>query len=137
MEIKISGLQDLPAAAEAFIRATEGCSVIAFNGTMGAGKTTFISEVCRRLGVREDTSSPTFAIINEYETEPSGERLYHFDCYRLESPEEAFDLGAEDYLLSGAKCFIEWPEMIEALLPDDTLYVSIREEADGTRTISF
>lgn len=137
MEIKISGLQDLPAAAEAFIRATEGCSVIAFNGAMGAGKTTFISEVCRRLGVREDTSSPTFAIINEYETEPSGERMYHFDCYRLESPEEAFDLGAEDYLLSGAKCFIEWPEMIEALLPDDTLYVSIREEADGTRTISF
>lgn len=137
MEIKISGLQDLPAAAEAFIRATEGCSVIAFNGAMGAGKTTFISEVCRRLGVREDTSSPTFAIINEYETEPSRERLYHFDCYRLESPEEAFDLGAEDYLLSGAKCFIEWPEMIEALLPNDTLYVCIREEADGTRTISF
>lgn len=137
MDITIKGLNDLADAAKLFIKATKDNNVIAFNGGMGAGKTTFISEVCRQLGVEEDTSSPTFAIINEYESSKTGEKIYHFDCYRLESPEEAFDLGAEDYLLSGAKCFIEWPEMIEALLPDDVLTVSIREEEDGRRIVSF
>lgn len=137
MDITIKGLNDLADAAKLFIEATKDNNVIAFNGGMGAGKTTFISEVCRQLGVEEDTSSPTFAIINEYESSKTGEKIYHFDCYRLESPEEAFDLGAEDYLLSGAKCFIEWPEMIEALLPDDVLTVSIREEEDGRRIVSF
>ena len=137
MDITIKVLNDLADAAKLFIKATKDNNVIAFNGGMGAGKTTFISEVCRQLGVEEDTSSPTFAIINEYESSTTGEKIYHFDCYRLESPEEAFDLGAEDYLLSGAKCFIEWPEMIEALLPDDVLTVSIREEEDGRRIVSF
>ena len=136
-EIRINSIGEVPEAARKFIEATRGHSVVAFNGEMGAGKTTFISEICRQLGVEDDTSSPTFAIINEYESQTSGEKIYHFDCYRLETPEEAFDLGAEDYLLSGQKCYIEWPEMIEPLLPDDTLRVSIREEEDGSRTISF
>lgn len=137
MEIRIGSTTDLPSAAREFIEATRNRNVITFNGEMGAGKTTFISEVCRQLGVEEDTSSPTFAIINEYESSISGEKIYHFDCYRLETPEEAFDLGAEDYLLSGVKCFIEWPEMIESLLPEDTLKVSITVEDDGSRTLRF
>lgn len=137
MRIKINSLEELAKAAREFIEATKGRNVFTFNGEMGAGKTTFISEVCRQLGVSADTSSPTFAIINEYESETTGEKIYHFDCYRLEEPEEAYDLGTEDYLHSGAKCFIEWPEMIEALLPDDVLEVKIQEEADGSRTISW
>ena len=136
-KINIPRIEALGLAADAFIDATKGRSVIAFNGEMGAGKTTFIAEVCRRLGVDDDTSSPTFAIINEYESATSGEKIYHFDCYRLESAEEAFDLGAEDILDSGSKCFIEWPENLMPLLPDDTLFVEIKVNDDGSREITF
>ncbi len=102
--------------------------VVAFRAGMGAGKTTFISALCRVLGVESDEiSSPTFAIINVYERVPSGEEIYHFDCYRLEDLGEALDMGAEDYLYSGSLCLIEWPDVIEGILPDDTLYVDITQ----------
>ena len=137
MRITVKGLADLPHAATEFIKATEGRSVIAFYGGMGAGKTTFISEVCRQLGVEEDTSSPTFAIINEYQSATTGETIFHFDCYRLEGAEEAFDIGAEDYIGSGNRCFIEWPEIMEDLLPEETLRVRIETGSDGSREINF
>ena len=103
---------------------------------MGVGKTTFIAALCRRLGVTDDeVNSPTFAIINIYEAE--GEDIYHFDLYRLEGEEQAMDIGAEDYLYSGNWCFVEWPEKAPGILPPDTVHVSIREEADGSRVISI
>lgn len=133
-EIKINSLSDLSGAAAEFIAEMVNGKVYAFYGDMGVGKTTFISEVCKLLGVEDDTSSPTFSIINEYET-VAGERLYHFDCYRLESPEEAFDVGAEDYFDSGCTCFVEWPENIEPLLPDDVVRVLIQTDSRGIRTL--
>lgn len=114
----------------------EGARVLAFHGPMGVGKTTFIAALCRRLGVTDDeVNSPTFAIINIYEAE--GEDIYHFDLYRLEGEEQAMDIGAEDYLYSGNWCFVEWPEKAPGILPPDTVHVSIREEADGSRVISI
>ena len=104
---------------------------------MGAGKTTFISALCRELGVREDAvGSPTFAIVNEYRT-ASGDPVFHFDFYRIERPEEALDIGLYDYLDSGCLCLIEWPENIEGLLPDDTLIVNIDVLPDGTRNLRW
>lgn len=104
---------------------------------MGAGKTTFISALCRELGVREDAvGSPTFAIVNEYRT-ASGDPVFHFDFYRIERPEEALDIGLYDYLDSGCLCLIEWPENIEGLLPDDTLIVNIDVLPDGTRKLRW
>ncbi|MDE6715540.1 MAG: tRNA (adenosine(37)-N6)-threonylcarbamoyltransferase complex ATPase subunit type 1 TsaE, partial [Muribaculaceae bacterium] len=110
-------------------------TVFAFRGEMGAGKTTFINALSAALGVSEGTASPTFAIINEYRSDTTAELIYHFDCYRIESLEEAEDIGVEDYFDSGALCFIEWPERIDALLPVDAVDVSITENADGTRNI--
>lgn len=108
--------------------------VVAFYAPMGAGKTTLISEICRQLGVAADTSSPTFAIVNEY-SDADGNDIYHFDCYRLGSPQEAEDMGVEEYLYSGNLCLIEWPEQIEPFLPEETLRVSITPRADGSRII--
>ena len=99
--------------------------VYAFDAPMGAGKTTFISELCRALGTEDVTNSPTFAIVNVYEL-PSGDEVYHFDCYRLKNVREALDFGAEEYLYSGNYCFIEWPEIIEPIMPENTVHVSIR-----------
>lgn len=133
LEISINSLGELAEAAQKFIGAIEDYSVFAFYGSMGVGKTTFINAVCKELGVDETTNSPSFSIINEYRSETSAELIYHFDCYRLESLEEAEDIGVEDYFESGALCFIEWPERIEELLPDHTVVVEFSENADGTR----
>lgn len=136
MEIKIHDLERLPDAAAQFIETLSPGRVYAFYGSMGAGKTTFISEVCRRLLSSDEASSPTFSIVNEYDTERWG-RIYHLDCYRLDSPEEAFDIGVEDYFASGHTSFVEWPEKIEPLLPDDTVRVEITVEPDGGRILKI
>lgn len=139
MIIKINKIDDLPKAVGEFIEAMDDRTVFAFRGEMGAGKTTFITELCRQLGVEEDiTNSPSFSIVNEYRSDTTAELIYHFDFYRLESEEEAFDIGAEDYFDSGALCFIEWPERVENLLPGDTVDVIIQvDDTDNSRTISF
>ena len=110
--------------------------VFAFDGKMGAGKTTFIKHLCEAMGTEDVVNSPTFAIVNVYEV-ASGEEVYHFDCYRIKDIREAMDFGAEEYLYSGNYCFIEWAEMIEPLLPEDTVWVKIEVEENGERTLSF
>ena len=126
----------LPEVAQQFIQEVlPWGDVFAFYAPMGTGKTTFIKALCEELGVTDVINSPTFSIINEYRAEPSGELIYHFDCYRLERLEDALNLGADDYLQSGAICLIEWPEVLEPLLPEDTLYIELRELADGTREL--
>lgn len=110
--------------------------VFAFYAPMGTGKTTFIKALCEELGVTDVINSPTFSIINEYRAEPSGELIYHFDCYRLEQLSDALSLGAEDYLQSGALCFIEWPEVIEDILPVDTVRVTLEELEGGVRKLT-
>ena len=105
-------------------------------GKMGAGKTTFTKAVCECLGVEDVINSPTFAIVNEYRSD-SGELIYHFDFYRIKKLEEVYDMGYEDYFYSGALCFIEWPELVEQLLPGNTVKVTIEENEDGSRTVSF
>lgn len=137
MILKINNLNELLPVAKKFIEEMGDNTVFAFRGNMGAGKTTFIRALCKSLGVDDDANSPSFAIINEYRSAKTAELIYHFDFYRIESEEEAFDIGAEDYFYSGALCFIEWPERIENLLPGDVVNVEIREETDGSRTISF
>lgn len=136
MEIKINSLEQIHDAAQEFIAAMGDHTVFAFYGKMGAGKTTFIKAVCESLGVEDVINSPTFAIVNEYRSS-SGELIYHFDFYRIKKLEEAYDMGYEDYFYSGALCFIEWPELIEELLPTDAVKVTIEEAEDGSRTISF
>jgi tRNA threonylcarbamoyladenosine biosynthesis protein TsaE len=113
--------------------------VFAFDGKMGAGKTTFIKCLCEAMGTEDVVNSPTFAIVNVYEVEAKGERqeVYHFDCYRIKDIREAMDFGAEEYLYSRNYCFIEWAEMIEPLLPEDTVWVKIEVEENGERTLSF
>lgn len=110
--------------------------VYALRGQMGAGKTTFTKQLCEEMGTEDVVNSPTFAIVNVYE-DREGEEIYHFDCYRLKSIQEALDFGAEEYLYSGQYCFIEWPEMIEDILPEDTVDVTIRVEEDGSRVLSL
>lgn len=127
----------MPGAAAQFVDtyAPGSGRVFAFFGPMGAGKTTFISEVCRLLGSDAEASSPTFSIVNEYDTREWG-KVYHLDCYRLEGEEEAFDIGVEDYFSSGRPCFVEWPEKIGTLLPPDAVRVEIEVADDGTRTLT-
>ena len=137
MEIKITSLDNIHDAAKQFIAAMGDNTVFAFYGKMGAGKTTFIKAVCEELGVTDVINSPTFAIINEYRSETAGGLIYHFDFYRINKVEEAFDFGYEDYFYSGALCFIEWPELIEELLPMDAVKVTIEEQADGSRVITL
>lgn len=137
MEIKITSLDKIQEAAKQFIAAMENNTVFAFYGKMGAGKTTFIKAVCEELGVTDVINSPTFAIINEYRSDTTGELIYHFDFYRINKVEEAFDFGYEDYFYSGALCFIEWPELVEELLPPDAVKVSIEEQKNGSRLISL
>ncbi len=135
--IRIESLYDLDRAAREFLEAIGDSRLVAFYAPMGAGKTTFTTAVCKALGVREDAvSSPTFAIVNEYRT-AAGEPLYHFDFYRIDTPQEALDIGLYDYLDSGALCLMEWPENIEPLLPEETLKVRISVEPDGSRLIVF
>ncbi len=136
MEIRINSLSELPQAAQTFVENMGDGSVFALYGGMGAGKTTFTKAVCEWLGVTDAINSPTFAIVNEYRSE-SAELIYHFDFYRIKKLEEVYDMGYEDYFYSGALCFIEWPELIEDLLPEDTVRVTIEENADGSRSIRF
>ncbi|MCC8176722.1 MAG: tRNA (adenosine(37)-N6)-threonylcarbamoyltransferase complex ATPase subunit type 1 TsaE [Bacteroidales bacterium] len=137
--ITVKSLDELPQAAREFVNLMGDATVFAFYGEMGAGKTTFINALSEALGVdSEQTSSPSFAIVNEYRSDTTAELIYHFDLYRLESLEEALDMGIEDYFDSGALCLMEWPERIEALLPDDTVRVTIAENPDDhSRTISI
>lgn len=137
VNIIINSLDDINDAARQFVKAMGDYTVFAFNGAMGAGKTTFITALCKVLGVDEITNSPSFSIINEYRSETTAELIYHFDCYRLETEAEAMDIGAEDYFDSGALCFIEWPERIANLLPDDTVNVEITELPDGARSLTM
>ena len=135
MEIRINDLEHIGEAARQFTETIGDRRVYAFYGSMGAGKTTFIKAVCEALGVEDVITSPTFAIVNEYETPSSP--VYHFDFYRIKRLEEVYDMGYEDYFYSGALCFIEWPELIEELLPADAVRVTISEQADGTRLVSL
>ncbi len=134
--IEITGLDRINEAAEQFVEKMGDNTVFAFRGDMGAGKTTFIKAVCERLGVVDVINSPTFAIVNEYRS-GSGELIYHFDFYRLNKPEEAYDFGYEDYFYSGALCFIEWPEKVEDLLPSDSVNVFIEEKDNGIRVLTM
>ena len=133
----IENLDQIRQTARQFIDLMGDYTVFAFHGEMGAGKTTFIKAVCEELGVEDPVNSPTFAIINEYRSATTGELIYHFDCYRLNKLQEAYDLGAEDYFASDALCFIEWPEKIEELLPDDCVNVEIAATEGGARTINI
>lgn len=128
-------LDNITTEARQFLDTIGSSRVIAFYGKMGAGKTTFIKAICQQLGVQDVITSPTFAIVNEY-TAASGDPIYHFDFYRIRRIEEVYDMGYEDYFYSGNLCLIEWPELIEDLLPDDALRISIAEAADGTRTLA-
>lgn len=135
--IEIRGLQELPAAAEKFIKEIGEHKLIAFYAPMGAGKTTFTTAICHQLGVREDAvSSPTFAILNEYRS-ATGEPVFHFDFYRINRLSEALDLGLYDYLDSGCLCLMEWPENIEELLPEEALKVYITVQPDGSRLVTW
>lgn len=128
--IEISSLEELDKAAEAVIESLNGRTVVALDAPMGAGKTTLVSHIAALLGAEDDVTSPTFAIVNQYE----GQRtIYHFDMYRIERIEEALDFGSEEYLSSGELCLVEWPEKIEALLPDDTMVVKIEILSDTAR----
>lgn len=134
--IHVDSLEQLPAAADKFVETMGDATVYAFYGDMGAGKTTFINALSRRLGVEDDvTNSPSFAIINEYRSDTTAELIYHFDLYRLEDIDEALEIGVEDYFDSGALCFLEWPERIADILPDDTVRVDIRVNDDRSRDI--
>jgi len=137
MKIHIKSLDGIDAAAREFLDAVEGRKVIAFYGEMAVGKTTFINALSRQLGVTDDAvNSPSFSIVNEYET-ASGDIVYHFDLYRLDSIDEALAIGIEDYFYSGRLCLIEWPERIEPLLPDDALIVLFTLLDDGSRQLTF
>lgn len=129
--------QDSKVSALDILRETEPHRVFAFEGQMGAGKTTFIKHLCEQMGTNDIVNSPTFAIVNVYEvTRPYQGEVYHFDCYRLKDIREALDFGAEEYLYSGNYCFIEWPEMMEQLLPEDTVHVRIVPQENGDRILS-
>ena len=137
MELKIENLEKISEAAHDFVANIGENTVFAFYGKMGAGKTTFVKAVCEELGVDEVITSPTFSIVNEYRSAMTDELIYHFDFYRIKKIEEVYDMGFEDYFYSGARCFIEWPELVEEVLPDDAVKVSIEEQADGSRTVTF
>ena len=145
MNIKIDSLETIREAARQFVSQIGDHRVFAFYGTMGAGKTTFIKAVCEELDVSDVITSPTFAIVNEYtisnhkaqSSKLKVQSIYHFDFYRIKKLEEVYDMGFEDYFYSGALCFIEWPELIEEVLPEDAVKVTITEQPDGSRTVCF
>ena len=125
-------------SAMEILKVCEPHHVLAFDGQMGAGKTTFIKKLCEEMGTVDVVNSPTFAIVNVYDVEqPYRGEVYHFDCYRLKDIREAIDFGAEEYLYSGNYCFIEWPEMIEAILPDDTVWIKIEPQENGERKLKI
>ena len=136
MKLTIHSIEDITPAAQEFIAAMGDNTVFAFYGKMGAGKTTFIKAVCQALGVTDVINSPTFAIVNEY-LDGQGFPIYHFDFYRIKRQQEVLDIGYEDYIYSGCVCFMEWPELIEDLLPADAVRVTITQQEDGTRVIEM
>lgn len=135
-EITIRDTEDLDRAAKEFIEKIGDRKLIAFHAPMGAGKTTFTTALCKRLGVTDQVCSPTFTIINEYVT-LKGETIYHFDFYRITKPSEAIDIGIDDYFYSGCLCLMEWPENISDLIPEETLHVSIKVNPDMSRTLTW
>jgi tRNA threonylcarbamoyladenosine biosynthesis protein TsaE len=137
MKIRIESLETINEAAHQFVQEMGDNTVFAFYGKMGAGKTTFIKAICEELGVSDTITSPTFAIVNEYRSDKGGELIYHFDFYRIKKLSEVYDMGYEDYFFSGALCFIEWPELVEELLPGDAVKVKIEEVENGAREVSF
>lgn len=137
MEINIQSLEQIHEAAKQFVQNMGDNTVFAFYGKMGAGKTTFIKAICEELGVKDVITSPTFAIVNEYRSEETAELIYHFDFYRIKKLDEVYDMGYEDYFYSGAVCFIEWPELIEDLLPGNAVNVTIEEMDGGARKVTM
>ncbi|MFT5750456.1 MAG: tRNA threonylcarbamoyladenosine biosynthesis protein TsaE [Ancylomarina sp.] len=136
IELRIKSLEDINSVAKQFIELVGERRVFAMYGAMGVGKTTFVKAVCEGLGVDDTINSPTFSIVNEYRT-PEDKAVYHFDFYRIEDVNEAYDFGYEDYFYSKAMCFIEWPERIESILPTDVINLNFTEEEDGSRTIQI
>ena len=136
MKIKIDSLDNIHVAAREFLDNMGDGKVFAFYGKMGAGKTTFVKAICEELGVDDVITSPTFAIVNEY-TAGNGDPVYHFDFYRIKKLDEVYDMGYEDYFYSGHLCFLEWPELIEDLLPEDCTKVTITAEEDGSRSVEW
>ena len=137
MKITIQSLDSIREAAREFIKNMGKGHVFAFYGKMGAGKTTFIKAICEELGVEDVITSPTFAIVNDYTSAKDGSHIFHFDFYRIKKLEEVYDMGYEDYVYSGSLCFIEWPELIEEILPGDAVKVTITQHEDGSRTVEF
>ncbi len=135
MTIELKTIEQLPEAARQFLSLIKNPCVIAFYGSMGAGKTTFIKALCEQMGVKDVVTSPTFALINEYKR-PNEQSIFHFDFYRINRPEEAYDFGYEDYFYGNNLCLVEWPEKIEQLIPHDALKVRITVNADDSRTIA-
>lgn len=135
-KIEIESLSELPKVAEAVLGELRGRSVVLFRGSMGAGKTTLISRIAAALGAEDTVTSPTFALVNQYEGE-GGRRIYHFDFYRINNVEEALDLGYEEYFYSGELCLVEWPEKIEPLLPEDAMTVTITVGEDERRIFTI
>lgn len=134
--IIIPDLEHIDQAAREFLERTAEHRLLAFYGAMGAGKTTFTVALCKALGVQDSVCSPTFTIVNEYET-ADGEPMYHFDFYRIRNNAEAMDIGIEDYFYSGCLCIMEWPENVEDLLPEETLRVTITVRPDRSRVVSW
>ena len=130
------GLEEIGQVASEFIESIGDDRVFLFNGEMGTGKTTFIAEVCRQLGADDDFGSPTFSLVNEY-VDSKGNPIYHFDLYRIETPLEVLDMGAEEYFNSGSLCLVEWPDRLGSLTPEDARIVDINLNSDGSRTIKF
>ena len=137
MKLTIRSLDTIRETAREFVANMGQASVFAFYGKMGAGKTTFVKAICEELGVEDVITSPTFAIVNEYQSTKTGGPIYHFDFYRIKKLDEVYDMGCEDYFYSGAPCFLEWPELIEEILPNDAVKVTITEQEDGTRIVEF
>ena len=136
MKIKIDSLDTIHEAAKEFLQNMGDGKVFAFYGKMGAGKTTFVKAICEELGVEDVITSPTFALVNEY-TAGDGSPVYHFDFYRIKKLDEVYDMGYEDYFYSGNLCFLEWPELIEEILPDNAIKVKIEEQQDGSRLVTL
>ena len=134
MKIVVTGKSRLRDAARHFLKETSGNTIFAIYGRMGSGKTTLIRAICREMGVEDTVTSPTFTLVNEYRR-PGNSPVYHFDFYRIKKITEVLDFGIEEYFYSGAPCFMEWPELIESLLPEGTLRISITVEPDGSRVI--
>lgn len=134
VSIRCSGLSELGKAAKQLIGLGANTAVWLFKGDMGVGKTTLIKELCSQLGVGSPVQSPTFSIVNEYDAGENG-LIYHFDFYRVKNEAEAYDIGTEEYLHSGERCFIEWPDKIESLWPDNRLHVTMTREESGERII--